>query len=203
MSAIEVSPSESSPLCDLYDRGYSLSLDDIMNERSPVVPSWSDDAMAPRCAPRPPREPTPRFQEPVQSFDDPVFVVPVQHADDIPSNDEGVSLRSSFAGYAPFGAPVDFYGTDGEGLSMTEDPAAPIGGPFWEQDDDGATPPPPQPPQRPPPISPAPQAVVVPPPASKPLDDSEFAMDMGLYIFGGILLIVAMEQFIQLGGKLV
>jgi hypothetical protein len=34
------------------------------------------------------------------------------------------------------------------------------------------------------------------------VDGKKFAIDMGLYVTGGVLLIVAMEQLIQIGGRL-
>jgi len=203
------------PLCDLYDRGFSGAVSETMHARAQVAPRAGSAGGAPFAdSMRPPRRSAGALQQPLDAAIEPMGY-------------EFVSAEgSSSSSVAPAGAAgeVDFYDWDDDSVPTSRGMEDATEYDHFHEDDEEeeeeeamdraqrrVTFSPPTPPLLPPPPALAatvsieryasPAAYPAPPPPTA-VDGTAFAMDMGLYVISGIMLIFLMEQFIQIGVRL-
>jgi hypothetical protein len=183
------SASSSSPLCDLYEQGYSPDVGEAMHERTQVAPKGVPFADTSRV-----RRPSGPLQQPA----DPALEL----------EPEGFNFVQDPVGasMALDDGEVDFFAEwDAEEDTQAQTQA-------YEGFDEPSPPPPPPPPPSLPPQTPTAKPPPPPPRVREqlqqqqqyeyPVDGTAYAMDVGLYVVSGIMLIFLMEQFIQIGVRL-
>jgi hypothetical protein len=186
--------SSSSPLCDLYEQGYSPDVGEAMHERTQVAPKGVPFADTARV-----RRPSGPLQQPA----DPALEL----------EPEGFNFVQDpvSASMALDDGEVDFFAEwDAEEQTQSQAQA------YYEGFDEPSAPPPPPPHPSLPPQTPTTKPPPPPPPRVReqlqqqqqqqpyeyPVDGTAYAMDVGLYVVSGIMLIFLMEQFIQIGVRL-